>query len=146
MRIPFFATDTHILLAHAPDAQAHKWSNTLTRRKEKHNSNNNQQVLSSSELTESLSSSLSVCILCLPASVVRCSSINFMLSDRPLLHSTWLTDPRLCQWKIWLPGELDRLFEARRGTTWWNKNVVDDNASFPWHLVDRYTNLGPGEW
>lgn len=59
-----------------------------------------QQVFPSSKLTESLSSSLSVCILCLPASTGRCSSINFMLSDRPPLHSTWLTDPRLCQWKI----------------------------------------------
>ena len=156
-RVPFCATHTH----------THTHRNTLIKQvakfalmeKTKNKKETTQQHfqstgLPSAKLTESLSSSLSVCILCLPASMGRCSSINFMLSDRPLLHSTWLTDPRLCQWKIWLPGELDRLFEARRGTTWRDRNVVDDNAFFfffpSFSSVASggpvHTNLGPGEW
>lgn len=138
---------THPASTHSHSTQMRKSPNKSLINKTRH-----QQLQSTgrsaSKLTESLSSSLSVCILCLPASLGRCSSINFMLSDRPLLHSTWLTDHRLCQWKIWLPGELDRLFEARRGTTWQDRNAVDDNAfylSLPF-VASGYTNPGPGGW
>ena len=159
--VPHTHTHTHYLYTHTHTLtkQVAKFALMEKNKRETTQQHFQSTGLPSAKLTESLSSSLSVCILCLPASMGRCSSINFMLSDRPLLHSTWLTDPRLCQWKIWLPGELDRLFEARRGTTWRDRNVVDDNALFffffffffppspPWHLVDPSIPIcGREEW